>query len=105
MKDHLTRCDVVEPVTRIELAWPVGRNLRACSSRLGCAFWSDLLAPRGTNHRLWLGAPEGPGVRLLFDAVFLPRFPEARRSHDAGRRYDPAVDVHRAAVVLRAGPR
>jgi hypothetical protein len=26
----------------------LGRNLRACSSRLGCAFWSDLLAPRGT---------------------------------------------------------
>jgi hypothetical protein len=36
------------------------RNQRACLSRLGCAFWSDLLAPRGTVIDSGLGPAKGP---------------------------------------------
>jgi hypothetical protein len=52
---------------------------------------------------------EGPqrarGTAPVRFAVFLLRSPEARRSHDAGRRYRPDVDVQRASVLYaRVGP-
>ena len=50
----------MERVTRIDSHDQLGKNLRACSSQLGCACWSDLLAPRGTIIDSGLGPAKGP---------------------------------------------
>jgi hypothetical protein len=51
----------MESMTRIDSHDQLGKNLRACSSRLGCAFWSDLLAPRGTIIDSGLGPAKSVG--------------------------------------------
>jgi hypothetical protein len=59
-KGEMTRDFTVERVTKIEPHDQLGRNLRDYPSRLGCACWSDLLAPPGTVIDSGLGPAKGP---------------------------------------------
>jgi hypothetical protein len=70
---------------------------------LGCAFWSDLLAPRGTIIDSGLGPAKGPAWRLLFDLLSSC---SGLLKHAAANARPPSpttVDVQHAAELYAQG--
>jgi hypothetical protein len=65
----LTRAFAVERVTRIELAWPAWKESAYLPEPARMRLLVCPVCSARHHHRPWLGAREGPGVRLRFDLL------------------------------------